>query len=106
VLQSVRNVFFGADDGRRLLDVPTEDLGFDEPGQPDCELVADELLGWDLEDLCDANVSRLRLGDLILWAGLLALTVDFLEGKLLGLANEAEDHEPGDEVEASVEADC
>lgn len=35
-----------------------------------------------------------------------ALTVDFLERELLCLADEAEDHEPGDEVEASVEADC
>lgn len=37
---------------------------------------------------------------------LLGLTVDFLESELLGLADEAEDHEPGDEVQASVESDC
>lgn len=34
------------------------------------------------------------------------LTVDFFESELLGLADEAEDHEPGNEVQASVEADC
>ena len=33
------------------------------------------------------------------------LTIDFLEGELLCFADEAEDHEPGDEVEAGVEAD-
>ena len=53
VLESVVDAFLGADDGRRLLDVlAAEDLGFDKPGQPDGELVADELLGGDLEDLC------------------------------------------------------
>lgn len=58
VLESVVDAFLGADDGRRLLDVlAAEDLGFDKPGQPDGELVADELLGGDLEDLCDASVS-------------------------------------------------
>ena len=39
-------------------------------------------------------------------AGWLALTVDFLESELLCLTHEAEDHEPGDQVQASVEADC
>lgn len=34
------------------------------------------------------------------------LTIDFLEGELLCLTHEAEDHEPGDQVQASVEADC
>lgn len=38
--------------------------------------------------------------------GRLALTVDFLESELLCLADEAEDHEPGDEVQAGVESDC
>ena len=38
--------------------------------------------------------------------GRLALTIDFLESELLCLADEAEDHEPGDKVQASVEADC
>jgi hypothetical protein len=32
--------------------------------------------------------------------------VDFLERELLGLADEAEDHAPGDEVETGVETDC
>ena len=31
--------------------------------------------------------------------------VDFLKCELLGLADEAEDHEPGDQVEAGVEAE-
>ena len=38
--------------------------------------------------------------------GRLALTIDFLESELLCLADEAEDHEPGDEVQAGVESDC
>ena len=33
------------------------------------------------------------------------LTVDFLEGELLCLADEAEDHEPSDEIQTSVEAE-
>ena len=107
VFESVRDAFLGADDGGRLLDVLAEDLGLDEPGQPDGELVTDELLGRDLEDLCDEDVSRwfsfyFNLGDAG-WG--VTLTVDFLESELLGLADEAEDHEPGDEVQASVEAD-
>lgn len=40
------------DNRRRLRDVLAEDLGLDEPGQPDGEFVADEFLGWDVEDLC------------------------------------------------------
>lgn len=34
------------------------------------------------------------------------LTVQLLKRELLGLADEAEDHTPGDEVEAGVETDC
>jgi hypothetical protein len=33
------------------------------------------------------------------------LTVQFLESELFGLANEAEDHAPCDEIETSVETD-
>lgn len=33
------------------------------------------------------------------------LTVQLLEGELLGFSDEAEDHEPGDEIKSSVEAD-
>jgi hypothetical protein len=33
------------------------------------------------------------------------LTVQFFQGQLLGLSDEAEDHEPGDEVKASIETD-
>ena len=52
MLESGSNAVLGGDDGGRLRDILAEDFGFDEPGQPDCELVADELFGWDLEDLC------------------------------------------------------
>ena len=52
VLESSVHAVLGRDDRRRLGDLLTEDLGLDEPGQCDCELVADELLGRDLEDLC------------------------------------------------------
>jgi len=45
-------------------------------------------------------------GRLVKWVGRLALTVDFLEGELLCFADEAEDHAPGDKVQAGVEADC
>ena len=33
------------------------------------------------------------------------LTVQLLEGELLGLTDEAEDHEPGNQVQTSVETD-
>jgi hypothetical protein len=42
-----------SDDRWRLRDVLSEDLGPEEPREPDEELVADELLGRDLEDLCE-----------------------------------------------------
>jgi len=45
--------FFGSNDRWRLRDVLAEDLGSEEPWEPDEEFVADELLGRDLEDLCD-----------------------------------------------------
>ena len=65
MLESVRDAFLGANDGGRLLDLLAENLGLDEPWQPDGELVADELLGRDLEDLCDEDVSIVFLGNLI-----------------------------------------
>ena len=34
------------------------------------------------------------------------LTVNLFECQLLGLSDEAEDHEPGYQVESCVEADC
>jgi hypothetical protein len=34
------------------------------------------------------------------------LTIDFLQGELLSLSNKAEDHEPGDKIQARIEADC
>jgi len=71
VLESVRNTVLGGNDGRRLRDVFAEDLGSDEPGKPDCEFVADELLGGDLEDLCGVIVSMyvrlVELGEWVLW---------------------------------------
>lgn len=56
-------------------------MSLDEVGQPDKGLVAEEGLGGDGEDL-----------------------VQLLEGQLLGLSDKAEDHDPGDEVEPSIEA--
>lgn len=35
----------------------------------------------------------------------LGLTVQFLQGQLLGFSDKTEDHEPGDEVEPSIETD-
>jgi len=35
----------------------------------------------------------------------IARTVQFLQGELLRLSDEAEDHEPGDEVERGIETD-
>jgi hypothetical protein len=35
----------------------------------------------------------------------LSLTVQLFQGELLGFSDEAEYHEPGDKVEASIEAD-
>jgi hypothetical protein len=67
VLESVRNTVFGGNDGRRLRDVFAEDLGFDEPGEPDCKLVADELLGRDLEDLCGVIVSMWNSREWFFW---------------------------------------
>ena len=108
VLESVRDAVLGGDDGGRLLDLLAENLGLDEPGQPDCEFVADELLGRDLEDLCGARMLSVVffLGGLGFRGAGWQLTVDFLESELLCLTDEAKDHEPGDEVQAGVEADC
>jgi len=89
------------DDGRRLRDVLSQDLGPEEPGEPDEEFVADELLGRDLEDLWCVLVRCLA------WINAAAvLTVNLFKRQLLGLTNEAEDHEPGYQVESCVEADC
>ena len=53
VLQRLLDRVLGGDDRRRLGDVPAEDLGLEEPGEPDGEFVPDEFLGGDLEDLCN-----------------------------------------------------
>lgn len=58
------------------------DVALDEVRQPGTGLVGKELSCGHREDL-----------------------VDFLQGELLGLADEAEDHAPGDQVESSVEAE-
>ena len=54
VLQRLLDGILGGDDRGRLGEVPAQDLGFEEPGKPDSELVADEFLGGNLEDLCDS----------------------------------------------------
>jgi len=66
----------------RLDDVLAKDVSLNEVRKPHRRLIRDELLRWDREDL-----------------------VDFFQGKLLGLADETEDHAPGDEVEPSVETE-
>lgn len=38
--------------------------------------------------------------------GLAVLTIQFFERQLLRFADETEDHNPGDQVETSVKADC
>lgn len=35
-----------------------------------------------------------------------SLTVQFFQSELLGFSDKAEDHEPSNEVQSSVEADC
>jgi hypothetical protein len=87
---------------RRLRELLAEDFGPDEPWQPDCELVADEFLGRDLEHLCSRIVSMWPWRD----CGICKTrTIDFLEGELLRLANKAEYHEPGYQVQTSVKSE-
>ena len=83
----------------RLDDVLAKDVSLNEVRKPHRRLIRDELLRWDREDLY-----RRRQHKQIAWARF-QLTVDFFQGKLLGLADETEDHAPGDEVEPSVETD-
>jgi hypothetical protein len=59
-----------------------QNMALDEVRQPGTSLVLEELAGGYREDL-----------------------IDFLESELLGLADKAEDHAPGDQVECSVEAE-
>jgi hypothetical protein len=59
-----------------------QNVALDEVRQPGTGLVLEELSCGYREDL-----------------------VDFLEGELLGLADEAEDHAPGDQVQCGVEAE-
>jgi hypothetical protein len=64
--------------------------------------VADEFLGRHLEDLCSQFVSACPWRD---YEFRKERTIDFLEGELLRLANEAEDHEPCYQVQTSVESE-
>jgi hypothetical protein len=66
-----------------LGDVLAHNVTLEEVWEPNAGLVLEVGARWDGEDL-----------------------VDFLERELLGLADEAEDHAPGDEVETGVETDC
>lgn len=40
-------------DRRRPSDLLSEDLGLDEPREPDLQLIADKALRWDRENLCE-----------------------------------------------------
>ena len=71
------------DNRRRLDDLLTQNMALDEVRQPDLDLVSNELLRRDREDL-----------------------VQLFKRELLSLPYKAEDHEPGDQVECSVEANC
>lgn len=57
LLQGRCNRVLRRNDRRRLRKLLAENLGSDEPGQPDGELVADKFLGRHLEDLCSGDVS-------------------------------------------------
>lgn len=71
------------DNWRRLLDLLAEDVALAEVRQPSLELVADELGCRYGEDL-----------------------VELLQGELLRLSDEAEDHEPSDQVQTGVKTEC
>ena len=90
------------DDLRRLWDPLAEDVPLEKPREHHGQLMLDEMACRDGENLCEGKISRnLDVGN----RGL-ALTIQFFEGELFGFSDEAEDHEPGDEVEARVEANC
>ncbi len=76
-------------------------MALDEVREPDLQLVADELSCWYLEDLCGQMSAQLKrkVGPAMV------LTVHLFQRELLGLSDEAEHHDPGDEVEPSVESD-
>lgn len=59
-----------------------QNVALEEVWQPGAGFVSEEFLGRNGEDL-----------------------IDFLQSELLGLANEAEDHAPGNKVESSIEAE-
>ena len=73
-------------------------MALDEVWEPNFHLVAEELLGGDREDLIDF-FERLKM----LASSLITKAETY---ELLGLAHEAEDHEPSDQVQAGVEAEC
>ena len=47
---------------------------------------------------------NVRISRILKWSQL-SLTVQLFQGKLFGFADETEDHEPGDEIESSIESD-
>lgn len=72
---------------------------FDEPREPDSELIMNELACGHRKHLCiDVSKTPCVLG-------VVPLTVQLLQCQSLGLSDEAEDHNPGNEVQASVESD-
>lgn len=71
------------DDRRRLGNPLAEDVALDNVRQPDKQFMRNVVLRRHGEDL-----------------------VQFFQGELLGLTHEAEDHEPGNQIQTSIEAEC
>lgn len=76
-----------------------ENVSLDEVRKPNGEFIRDEALCWNGKDLCRKSVLKSK-------ARFILLTVYFLQSELLGFSDEAEYHEPSNEVEASVEPNC
>lgn len=72
-----------------LRDLLAENVSLDKVREPNGELIRDEALCWNGKDLCRKSVLQSK-GLVIL------LTVNLLQGELLGFSDEAENHEPGD----------
>ena len=81
---------FLLDNRRWLGDLLAEDVSLDKVWEPNSELIRDELLCGNRKDLCKKRQYQDMKERLVL------LTIYFLQSKLLGLSDEAKDHEPSD----------